>query len=208
VDLSASPQVVIATEHSLADRLLQMANSTASTRRERLNSHHRVHFSSPHPGRRTPCTAAIQQVEAHLRMPRGPEGPRPSPSRCAAVVDPGAWFLPRANQTSSARLPAAIGANTARPTAQSVARVVVDQCANAHRSPTEAHLDARANLASTPSSPSFTDWYKCGSRTRDARLIRPLLYPSELTCGGMKQSGRAVRPCATRCGAQVRQVGL
>jgi hypothetical protein len=36
VDLSASPQVVIATEHSLADRLLQMANSTASTRRERL----------------------------------------------------------------------------------------------------------------------------------------------------------------------------
>ena len=63
------------------------------------------------------------------------------------------------------------------------------------------------NLASTPSSPSFADWYKCGSRTRDTRLIRPLLYPSELTCGGMKQSGRAVRACATRCGAQARQVG-
>src|ERR1700683_3694612 len=54
------------------------------------------------------------------------------------------------------------------------------------------------NLASTPSSPSFTDWYKCGSRTRDTRFIRPLLYPSELTCGGMKQSVRAVRACATR----------
>ena len=63
------------------------------------------------------------------------------------------------------------------------------------------------NLASTPSSPSFKDWYKCGSRTRDTRFIRPLLYPSELTRGGMKQSGRAVRACATRRGAQARQVG-
>lgn len=63
------------------------------------------------------------------------------------------------------------------------------------------------SLASTPSSPSFADWYKCGSRTRDTRLIKPLLYPSELTCGGMKQSGRAVRACATRRGAQARQVG-
>jgi hypothetical protein len=64
------------------------------------------------------------------------------------------------------------------------------------------------NLASTPSSASFADWNKCGSRTRDTRFIRPLLYPSELTCGGMKQSGRAVRPCATRSRAQARQVGL
>ena len=32
--------------------------------------------------------------------------------------------------------------------------------------------------------------------------------PTELTCGGMKQSGRAVRACATRSGAQARQVGL
>ena len=32
--------------------------------------------------------------------------------------------------------------------------------------------------------------------------------PTELTCGGMKQSGRAVRVCATRSGAQARQVGL
>jgi hypothetical protein len=62
--------------------------------------------------------------------------------------------------------------------------------------------------ASTPSSASFVDWNKCGSRTRDTRLIRPLLYPSELTCGGMKQSGRAVRACATRSGAQARQAGL
>ena len=54
----------------------------------------------------------------------------------------------------------------------------------------------------------FVDWYKCGSRTRDTRFTRPLLYPSELTCGGMKQSGRAVRACATRSGAQARQVGL
>ena len=53
---------------------------------------------------------------------------------------------------------------------------------------------------SAPSSPSFVDWYKCGSRTRDTRFIRPLLYPSELTCGGMKQSVRAVRACATRMG--------
>jgi hypothetical protein len=53
------------------------------------------------------------------------------------------------------------------------------------------------NLASTPSSPSFRHWYKCGSRTRDTRFIKPLLYPSELTCGGVKQSGRAVRACAT-----------
>ena len=64
------------------------------------------------------------------------------------------------------------------------------------------------SLASTPSSPSFSDWYKCGSRTRDTRFTRPLLYPSELTCGGMKQSGRVVRACATRSGAQARQVGL
>src|ERR1700722_17232277 len=64
------------------------------------------------------------------------------------------------------------------------------------------------SLASTPSSPSFSDWYKCGSRTRDTRFTRPLLYPSELTCGGMKQSGRAVRACATRSGARARQVGL
>jgi hypothetical protein len=63
------------------------------------------------------------------------------------------------------------------------------------------------SLASTPSSASFVDWNKCGSRTRDTRLIRPLLYPSELTCGGMKQRGRAVRACATRSGAQARQVG-
>jgi hypothetical protein len=54
------------------------------------------------------------------------------------------------------------------------------------------------SLASTPSSPSFRDWYKCGSRTRDTRFIRPLLYPTELTCGGMKQSDRAVRVCATQ----------
>ena len=60
----------------------------------------------------------------------------------------------------------------------------------------------------TPASSSFADWYKCGSRTRDTRFTRPLLYPSELTCGGMKQSGRAVRACATRSGAQARQVGL
>jgi hypothetical protein len=64
------------------------------------------------------------------------------------------------------------------------------------------------NLASTPSSPSFADWYKCGSRTRDTRFTRPLLYPSELTCGGMKQSGRAVRDRATRSGTQSHQVGL
>ncbi len=32
--------------------------------------------------------------------------------------------------------------------------------------------------------------------------------PTELTCGGMKQSGRAVRACATQSGAQARQVGL
>jgi hypothetical protein len=32
--------------------------------------------------------------------------------------------------------------------------------------------------------------------------------PSELTCGGMKQSDRAVRACATRSGAQAGQVGL
>ena len=31
---------------------------------------------------------------------------------------------------------------------------------------------------------------------------------TELTCGGMKQSGRAVRACATQSGAQARQVGL
>lgn len=63
------------------------------------------------------------------------------------------------------------------------------------------------NPASTPSSASFADWNKCGSRTRDTRFIRPLLYPSELTCGGMKQSARAVRARATRSGAQARQVG-
>ena len=32
--------------------------------------------------------------------------------------------------------------------------------------------------------------------------------PTELTCGGMKQSGRAVRACATRSGTQAHQVGL
>lgn len=31
---------------------------------------------------------------------------------------------------------------------------------------------------------------------------------TELTCGGMKQSGRAIRACATQNGAQARQVGL
>jgi hypothetical protein len=54
------------------------------------------------------------------------------------------------------------------------------------------------SLAQTPSSSSFADWFKCGSRTRDTRFIRPLLYPSELTCGGVKQSVRAVRACATQ----------
>jgi hypothetical protein len=113
-------------------------------------------------------------------------------------------LVPRESEPKLHRLDsAATGANTAHPTAQSAARVVRDQCRNAHRSPTEAHLDARGqpgapSLASTPSSPSFRDWYKCGSRTRDTRFNRPLLYPSELTCGGLKQSVRAVRACATQ----------
>ena len=32
--------------------------------------------------------------------------------------------------------------------------------------------------------------------------------PTELTCGGMKQRGRAVRACATRSGAQARQADI
>ena len=116
-------------------------------------------------------------------------------------------------EPSSTRDPAATGANTLRSTAQSVARVVQERRRNAHRSSTEAHLDARnrpraPSLASTPSRPSFRDWYKYGSRTRDTRFIRPLLYPSELTCGGMKQRNRAVLVCATPSGAQAGQVGI
>ena len=61
------------------------------------------------------------------------------------------------------------------------------------------------SLASTPSSPSFADWYKYGSRTRAMRLPSRC-STSELTCGGMKQSGRAVHACATRR-AQARQGG-
>jgi hypothetical protein len=138
----------------------------------------------------------------------GQWGPPHSPSRFAAVVDPRARFLSRANQ--SQRLNSATTrANTARPTAQSVARVVWARCRNAHRSPHRRSPRCEGLTSpQTPASSSFADWYKCGSRTRDTRFTRPLLYPSELTCGGMKQSGRAVRACATRSGAQARQVGF
>jgi hypothetical protein len=108
---------------------------------------------------------------------------------------------------------AAIGANPARPTAQSVACVVVDRCRNAHRSPTEAHLDTRGwpgapSLASTPSSPSFVRLVQVRESNPRHAAYEAVALPSELTCGGMKQSNRAVRACATRCGTQERQVGL
>jgi hypothetical protein len=126
----------------------------------------------------------------------------------AAVADPDRCshrFPSLASSRERTRLhrsdSAAAGASTAHSTAQSAAHVVRERCRDAQRFHTEAHLDASPSLASTPSSPSFADWYKCGSRTRDTRLIRPLLYPSELTCGGMKQSVRAVRACATPWGA-------
>ena len=129
-----------------------------------------------------------------------------SPNRCAAAFDPSAGSS--REQTKLRRLDsAATGASSWRPTAHSAVRVVQDRCRNAHRSPPKLTSMRGVSLASTPSSPSFSRWYKCGSRTRDTRFTRPLLYPSELTCGGMKQSARAVRARTTRSGAQARQVG-
>lgn len=113
-------------------------------------------------------------------------------------------------QTRTLRLDAtATGLQTPRTfTAQGVTCVVRGRCLSAHRPLTEAHLDARRQpCVKTPSSSSFADWFKCGSRTRDTRFTRPLLYPSELTCGGMKQRIRAVRARATLFEAQARQVG-
>jgi hypothetical protein len=129
------------------------------------------------------------------------------PSRFAAVVDPRAWFLARANPSfidSTQRPPE----RTARIPPLKALHALCGIDATMHIVPAPKLTSMRGvSLASTPSSPSFVDWYKCGSRTRDTRFIRPLLYPSELTCGGLKQSGRAVHACATQRGAQPCQVG-
>ena len=146
------------------------------------------------------CAAASQQVEVHFRTLRGPVKARYSPCRRAAVIDKGSHPC-----DSTQRLPDANTAHIHRSKRHVRCAGPMPDCASPL---TEAHLDARRYPCSkTPASSSFKDWFKCGSRTRDTRFTRPLLYPSELTCGGMKQRIRAVRARATPFEAQARQVG-
>jgi hypothetical protein len=63
-------------------------------------------------------------------------------------------------------------------------------------------------LASTPSSPSLCRPVQVRESNPRQAVCQAAALPTELTCGGMKQSGRAVRACATRSGAQARQMGL
>jgi hypothetical protein len=79
---------------------------------------------------------------------------------------------------------------------------------NAHRSPTEAHLDAGSHPRVNTIKSQFRGLVQVRESNPRHAVTKPLLYPTELTCGGMKQSGRAVRACATRSGAQARQVGF
>jgi hypothetical protein len=159
--------------------------------------------------------AAVPQVRRPSNRSRftsaystGPWGQRRSPNRFAAAVDPKAQ-VPRQSEPGSIDSTQRPPERTPRVPPRKALHALCGIDAEMHIVPPPKLTSMRgASLASTPSSPSFRDWYKCGSRTRDTRFIKPLLYPSELTCGGMKQSGRAVRACTTRNGAQARQVGF